>query len=171
MGRKDKPRIIPEQDKRICGSICICQLTVVVSCVAIVYLSVAVYMPSYKCVCPVCVSFGGVKIESDQEWVPSRILSPKRLFFCRAFQSGFEADTVMCQAIQTDMVNCAANWASCGEWCLTKSSGSCPQIHATVRRNGTDVLFENCTRSVVTHCPQVSEWVRGGRSSKCFVLS
>ena len=50
MGRKDKPRLIPEQDKRICGSICVCQLTVVLSCVAIVYLSVAVYSPSLKCV-------------------------------------------------------------------------------------------------------------------------
>lgn len=48
MGRKDKPRIIPEQDRRICGSICLCQLTIVLSCVAIVYLSVAIYMPSYK---------------------------------------------------------------------------------------------------------------------------
>lgn len=104
-----------------------------------------------------------LEIESGQECVSSRILSPKRLFFRRAFQSGFEPDTVMCQAIQTDMVNCAANWASCGEWCLTKSSGSCPQIHATVRRNGTDVLFENCTRSVVTHCPQVS--------SECAVVA
>lgn len=120
MARKDKPRLIPEQDKRICGFICICQLTVVISCVAIVYLSVAIYMPSYK-----------------------------------AFQSGFEADTVMCQTVNTTMAN-NCNWASCGEWCLTKTSGFCPQITATVRRNGTDVLFKNCTRSIVTHCPQVS---------------
>lgn len=72
----------------------------------------------------------------------------------RAFQSGFEAEPVMCQTINTTMANNCA-WASCGEWCLTKTSGFCPQIHATVRRNGTDVLFENCTRSIVTHCPQV----------------
>lgn len=75
--------------------------------------------------------------------------------FPRAFQSGFEADTVMCQAVNTTMAN-YCGWASCGEWCLTKTSGFCPQIHATVRRNATDVLFENCTRSSVTHCPQVS---------------
>lgn len=48
MGRKNKPRLIPEQDKRICGSICLCQLTIVLSCVSIVYLSVAIYLPSYK---------------------------------------------------------------------------------------------------------------------------
>lgn len=48
MGRKFKPRLIPEQDKRICGSICFCQLTIVLSCVSIVYLSVAIYLPSYK---------------------------------------------------------------------------------------------------------------------------
>lgn len=75
--------------------------------------------------------------------------------FLRAFQSGFEAEPVLCQTINTTMAN-NCGWASCGEWCLTKTSGFCPQIHATVRRNGTDVLFENCTRSIVTHCPQVS---------------
>uniref|UniRef100_A0A1B0GPE9 Uncharacterized protein n=1 Tax=Phlebotomus papatasi TaxID=29031 RepID=A0A1B0GPE9_PHLPP len=48
MGRKYKQRMIPEQDRRICGSICLCQLTIVLSCVAIVYLSVAIYMPSYN---------------------------------------------------------------------------------------------------------------------------
>lgn len=46
--RKDKPRLIPEQDKRICRAICLCQLTMVLSCVSIVYLSVAIYSPSLK---------------------------------------------------------------------------------------------------------------------------
>ena len=46
--RKDKPRIIPEQDTRICRAICLCQLTMVLSCVSIVYLSVAIYSPSLK---------------------------------------------------------------------------------------------------------------------------
>ncbi|GAB0094783.1 ATPase, V0 complex, subunit e1/e2 [Sergentomyia squamirostris] len=120
MGKKYKQRMIPEQDRRICGSICLCQLTIVLSCVAIVYLSVAIYMPSYK-----------------------------------AFQSGFEPEPVMCQTINTTMANNCA-WASCGEWCLTKTSGFCPQIHTAVRRNGTDVIFENCTRSTTTNCPQVN---------------
>lgn len=148
MGRKDKPRIIPEQDKRICGTICICQLTVVVSCVAIVYLSVAIYSPSLKFVS------SGHYHESSQR---THLFKTTVIAFSRAFKSGFEADTVMCQTINTTMANnCASTWASCGEWCLTKTTGFCPQIHATVRRNGTDVLFENCTRSIVTQCPQVS---------------
>jgi len=46
--RKDKPRVIPEQDARICRAICLCQLTMVLSCVSIVYLSVAIYSPSLK---------------------------------------------------------------------------------------------------------------------------
>lgn len=46
--RKNQPRLIPEQDKRICGSICVCQFTFVLSCVAMVYLSVASYSPTYK---------------------------------------------------------------------------------------------------------------------------
>lgn len=52
MGRKNKnkSRIIPEQNRRICGSICLCQMIMVFSCVSIVYLSVAIYMPSYKLV-------------------------------------------------------------------------------------------------------------------------
>lgn len=51
MGRKKKEqetRLIPEQDNRICGTICLCQGILILSCVAIVYLTVAVYVPTYK---------------------------------------------------------------------------------------------------------------------------
>lgn len=73
---------------------------------------------------------------------------------CRAFNAGFDPNPVMCQTVNTTQpVNCA--WASCGEWCLTKTSGFCPQIHAAVRRNGTDVLFDNCTKFVSISCPAV----------------
>ncbi|EZA57668.1 hypothetical protein DMN91_002525 [Ooceraea biroi] len=120
MGRKQKHRMIPEQDRRICGSICFFQFTFVISCVALVYLSVAIYAPSY-----------------------------------RAFHTGIEPDPVMCQTVNATMVN-NCGWASCGEWCLTKTSGFCPQIHATVRRNGTDVVFENCTKYSTIACPQVN---------------
>jgi hypothetical protein len=40
--------IIPPQNGKICGTICICQMTLVLSCVAIVYLTVAIYMPAHK---------------------------------------------------------------------------------------------------------------------------
>ncbi|KAK0096352.1 hypothetical protein PV326_005700 [Microctonus aethiopoides] len=120
MGRKYKPRLIPEQDRRICGSICFCQFTIVISCVALVYLSVAIYMPSY-----------------------------------RAFNAGIDPEPVMCQTTNATLVNYCA-WASCGEWCLTKTTGFCPQIHATVRRNGTDLIFQNCTKFSSISCPQVN---------------
>ncbi|XP_037025396.1 uncharacterized protein LOC119066835 [Bradysia coprophila] len=137
--RKNKPRLIPEQDKRICGSICLCQLTIVLSCVSIVYLSVAIYLPSYK-----------------------------------AFQSGFEDTPVMCQTVNTTIAN-NCPWASCGEWCLTKTGGFCTQIHATVRRNGTDIQLENCTRIATTGCPQVKpEAIKKfncNNGTECAVLS
>ncbi|XP_058793989.1 uncharacterized protein LOC131665844 isoform X2 [Phymastichus coffea] len=120
MGRKYKPRSIAEQDRKLCGSICVCQFTIVISCVALVYLSVAIYMPSH-----------------------------------RAFHAGIETAPVMCQTVNTTMVN-TCSWASCGEWCLTKTSGFCPQIHATVRRNGTDLVFENCSRTASIACPMVN---------------
>lgn len=119
MARKCKPRKIPDQDRRICGSICFCQLTVVMSCVALVYLTVAIYMPSH-----------------------------------RAFKSGIEPQAVMCQTVSTNLVN-NCNWASCGEWCLTKTSGFCPQIHVTVRRNGTDVQWQGCRNLNLISCPPV----------------
>ncbi|XP_071572989.1 tipE homolog 4 isoform X2 [Temnothorax nylanderi] len=61
----------------------------------------------------------------------------------------------MCQTVNASMVN-NCGWASCGEWCLTKTSGFCPQYHATVRRNGTDVTFENCTKFSSIACPQAN---------------
>jgi hypothetical protein len=111
--------MIPEQDRRICGSICFCQLTVVMSCVALVYLTVAIYIPSH-----------------------------------RAFKSGIEPVPITCQTIKSSNPrNC--QWASCGEWCLTKTSGFCPQMIVTVRRNGTDMQLENCSRLQSFACPAV----------------
>lgn len=108
--------IIPPQDGRICGTICICQMTCVLSSVALVYLTVAIYMPS-----------------------------------TRAFQSGVSEVPMMCtttRAITTD--NC--DWGSCGEWCLSKTSGSCMQIYVNLRRNGMDLLFGNCTNAANKTC-------------------
>ncbi|XP_012280475.1 uncharacterized protein LOC105699768 [Orussus abietinus] len=139
MGRKYKQRLIPEQDRRICGSICLCQFTIVISCVALVYLSVAIYMPSH-----------------------------------RAFHAGIEPEPVMCQTVNATLVN-YCGWASCGEWCLTKTTGFCPQIHATVRRNGTDVVFQNCSKMVSISCPQVNlaslKRYNCNNGSECNVLS
>ncbi|XP_014242583.1 uncharacterized protein LOC106662779 [Cimex lectularius] len=120
MGKKKvKEAVVPQQDKKICGSICLCQFTVVISCVAVIYLAVAVYMPSY-----------------------------------RAFTYGMEPEPVMCQAVNTTMLTNYCDWASCGEWCLTKTSGFCPQIHVTTRRNGTTIRLDGCARLASSSCPK-----------------
>lgn len=123
-GRKKKheppPKPIPEQDRHICGLICVCQLTFVLSSVSLVYLSVAIYLPGY-----------------------------------RAFNAAIETVPIMCQTINSTMSN-TCEWASCGEWCLTKASGNCPQYMVTVRQNGTEIGVENCTRLATITCPQAS---------------
>jgi hypothetical protein len=52
MGKKkqitEEDLLIPPQDGKICGTICVCQMTLVLSCVAVVYLTVAVYVPAQK---------------------------------------------------------------------------------------------------------------------------
>lgn len=73
----------------------------------------------------------------------------------RAFTSGFDNSPVVCQTVERTMINNCA-WASCGEWCLTKTTGYCPQIHVIVRRNGTDLMMENCTKMSTYACLQVS---------------
>lgn len=123
-GRKKKPepppKPIPEQDRHICGLICVCQLTFVLSSVSLVYLSVAIYLPGY-----------------------------------RAFNAAIETVPIMCQTINSTVSN-NCEWASCGEWCLTKASGNCPQYLVTVRQNGTEIGVENCTRLTSVSCPQAS---------------
>lgn len=122
MGRrqKQKPRVIPEQDGKICGTICICQMTMILSCVSFVYLGVAIYLPSHK-----------------------------------AFSAGIDPTPVMCHTVDNTLSkNCT--WASCGEWCLTKHTGICPQFYVSVRQNGTDITFKNCTRFANVPCPPVS---------------
>ncbi|XP_017774011.1 PREDICTED: uncharacterized protein LOC108560825 [Nicrophorus vespilloides] len=116
---KFKVRVIPQQDKRICATICLCQLMIVFSGVSLIYLTVAVYIPAYK-----------------------------------AFYSGYEERPVMCQTINTS-VNNNCSWASCGEWCLTKTSGFCPQVHVTTRQNGTTMQLQDCTEFMSVSCPDV----------------
>ncbi|XP_032681795.1 uncharacterized protein LOC116849099 [Odontomachus brunneus] len=139
MGRRQRRRMVPKQDRRICACIFLCQFTLVISSVALIYLSVAIYTPSH-----------------------------------RAFHAGIEPEPVMCQTVNSSMVN-NCGWTSCGEWCLTKTSGLCNQIHATVRRNGTDVVFENCTRFNTIACPQVNmgsmKKYNCNNGSECSMLS
>ncbi|CAG9828702.1 unnamed protein product [Diabrotica balteata] len=101
--------VIPPQNTKICGTICLCQLTLILSSVAIVYLTVAIYVPS-----------------------------------TRAMKSGISETPVMCTTTRAVQVE-SCDWGSCGEWCLSKTSGSCMQIYVNLRRNGSNLLLVNCT--------------------------
>ncbi|OXA50724.1 Protein tipE [Folsomia candida] len=113
-------------EKRICYTICICQMTAVLSCVSLVYLTVAIYSPAY-----------------------------------RTLHSGFLEDAVMCTTISNKSIpNCEvdgkSSWGSCGEWCLSKSSGSCTQILVDVRWNGTNIRLEQCSAVDVKYCDGIN---------------
>lgn len=108
--------VIPPQDHRICGTICMCQMTAVLSSVALVYLTVAVYMPTLK-----------------------------------AFKSGINETPIMCTTTRAWHRD-SCDWGTCGEWCLSKSSGACIQIYVNLRRNGSSLLFTNCTNTVNKTC-------------------
>ncbi|KAL0275431.1 UNVERIFIED_CONTAM: hypothetical protein PYX00_003279 [Menopon gallinae] len=91
-------------------------MTAVLSTVALVYLTVAIYVPSMK-----------------------------------AFQSGINEVPVMCTTQRAANID-SCSWATCVEWCLTKSSGACIQIYVTPRRNGSNLLFQNCTNMTNRTC-------------------
>lgn len=122
--------VIPPQDTRICGTICMCQMTLVLSSVALVYLTVAIYTPSM-----------------------------------RAFKSGITEVPAMCtttRAVTKD--NC--DWGSCGEWCLSKTSGACIQIYVNLRNNGSNLLFANCTNTANKTCYGIDQ--ENAKKSRCI---
>lgn len=122
--------IIPPQDNRICGTICLCQMTLVLSSVALVYLTVAIYVPS-----------------------------------TRAIQSGIFEDPVMCTTTRAITVeNC--DWGSCGEWCLSKTSGSCMQIYVNLRHNGSTIQLANCTNTANKACYGIDQ--ENAKKSRCI---
>lgn len=121
--------IVPPQDQRICGTICVCQMTMVLSCVAIVYLTVAVYMPSL-----------------------------------RAFNSGISISPVMCTTNRLMLVEKDGN-SSCSEWCLSKSSGACQEIWVSVRKNGSELVFANCSGTAKKTCHGIDQ--NAAKKYKC----
>ncbi|XP_017774029.1 PREDICTED: uncharacterized protein LOC108560833 [Nicrophorus vespilloides] len=123
--------IIPPQDGRICGTICICQMTLVLSSVALVYLTVAVYVPS-----------------------------------SRAFQYGMVEEPVMCTTTRAVTVE-TCEWGSCGEWCLSKTSGSCMQIFVNLRYNGSSIVLANCTNTANKTCYGIDQ--ENAKRSRCIV--
>lgn len=122
--------VIPPQDTRICGTICLCQMTLVLSSVAIVYLTVAIYVPS-----------------------------------TRAMKSGISEEPVMCTTTRAVQVE-ACDWGSCGEWCLSKTSGPCMQIHVNLRQNGSNLLLANCTNTANKTCYGIDQ--ENAKRSRCI---
>lgn len=105
-------------------------MTAVLSSVALVYLTVAVYMPS-----------------------------------TRAMQSGISEIPAMCTTIRASYVD-SCDWGSCGEWCLSKSSGPCVQISVNLRQNGSNVLLSNCTNTTNKTCYGIDQ--ESAKKSKCI---
>lgn len=46
--------------------------------------------------------------------------------------------------------NCS--WVSCAEWCLSNPSGPCTQLYVNLRKNGSSLLFKNCSNSFNKIC-------------------
>lgn len=78
----------------------------------------------------------------------------------RELESGIGETPVMCTTIESrhianDIDECRRS--SCAEWCLSKGGGSCDHLYVSVRQNGTDVDFEDCTEVVENPCPVLSK--------------
>lgn len=135
MGKKKKVNpedlIIPPQDQKICCTVFICQMVLILSTVSIVYLTVAIYVPSSK-----------------------------------AFNSGISETPVMCTT--TRLVNTeVCDWGSCGEWCLSKTSGACQQIFVNLRRNGSNIILNNCTSSANKTCYGIDQ--ENAKKARCIL--
>ena len=68
----------------------------------------------------------------------------------KELMSGLLDRPVMCtteERVETD--DC--EWASCWEWCLSKPS-TCTHINVSVRRNGSEVVWRDCSPITDTVC-------------------
>ena len=68
----------------------------------------------------------------------------------KELMSGLLDRPVMCtteERVETD--DC--EWASCWEWCLSKPS-TCTHINVSVRRNGSEVVWRDCSPISDTVC-------------------
>nr|XP_045581494.1 uncharacterized protein LOC123745217 isoform X2 [Procambarus clarkii] len=101
-------------EKQICLGICVCQMVAILSGVSLLYLTVIVIIPS-----------------KDE------------------LAMGFKMTPIMCTTVEAkDLASgnkkLPCNWSTCGEWCLSKGSGTCMQINVMVRNNGSKVNFRDC---------------------------
>ncbi|MCL4158470.1 UNVERIFIED_CONTAM: hypothetical protein GTU68_060521 [Idotea baltica] len=100
--------------KQICCGIMLCQMTAILSGVALMYLTVIVVLPSAK------------ELEYDFYNEPVMCTTTK-------------ANDISAGGKKVD-----CEWSSCGEWCLSKSSSPCMQIYVMPRLAGSDVVISQC---------------------------
>jgi len=115
-----------KRERAVCGTLCLCLAVAVLSAVALVYLTVIIYIPTQ-----------------------------------REMSAGINEIPVMCttterKVIKDDIVAC--RWSSCSEWCLSKGGGACTHLYVSVRNNGSNVEFEECTDIVHTKCPSLDRF-------------
>lgn len=83
----------------------------------------------------------------------------------RAFKSQISEIPVMCTTTRTlNTENC--EWGSCGEWCLSKTSGSCIQIYVNLRNNGSSLTFANCSNSANKTCYGIDQ--ENAKKARCI---
>ena len=111
-------KMMSARERAICSSLCFCLALSVLSGVAMIYLSVIIYIPSQR---EILSGFNEVG------WLESLILSSWRL---RKFPVDLQV-SVMCTTVEKrrihgDMEEC--KYGSCAEGCLSKGGGDCTQL-------------------------------------------
>ena len=103
-------------EKKICCGIMFCQMSSILSGVALLYLAAIVIIPS--------------KNELEEGFHRTPVM-------CTTVHA---EDTAKLGKKKSK--NC--DWSTCMEWCLSKGGGICMQIHVMVRNNGSKVQFNDC---------------------------
>ncbi|CAL8135905.1 unnamed protein product [Orchesella dallaii] len=102
------------------------------------------------CFCVVALNF---LVSSPTSHDDEKAFARPGMYKFSSHENGFSENTVMCTTVLNKTVeNCeespgVGTWSSCGEWCLSKSSGTCTQIYVDVRRNGSNIRLEKCDPS------------------------
>ncbi|KAL7637832.1 UNVERIFIED_CONTAM: hypothetical protein RMT77_011444 [Armadillidium vulgare] len=101
-------------DKKICCGIMVCQMTAILSGVALMYLSVIVVIPSMK------------ELEFNFHEGPIMCTTIKAVDIAAGGKK----------------VDC--KWSTCNEWCLSKTSSPCWQIYVMPRNIGVETVIGDC---------------------------
>ena len=105
-------------EKKLCCLVMLCQMTAILSGVAMLYLAVIVIIPS-KTELQMGISISPIMCSTVHMENVNLLTNP----------DGTPAD---------------CEWASCREWCLSKDPALCLQIHVRPRLKGANVTLEEC---------------------------